>query len=281
MFRNILFFRKTMMGALVAILCLAAITGCKGGKDKPSDNLKDSTAAPSANKPGTPITLDPAKKYVYFTVDDGPQPPGTNNCMRIFKQENIKATFFMVGLHHQFGPSHVRITDSVRNSYPDLLLANHSMTHGFRNKFNTYYKFADSAYADFEAAEKELQVPVRIARFPGMNTWVTKAEFKGPQSSMKVAQKMKDNGFSVVGWDVEWNFGKASVPVQGATQMAGIVHEKLNNQSTVQSNAIVILAHDRMFAKQQYADSLTRFIQLLKADPAVVFETIDHYPSIQ
>lgn len=187
----------------------------------------------------------------------------------------------MVGLHHQFGPNHVRITDSVRNSYPDLLLANHSMTHGFRNKFSTYYKFVDSAYADFEAAEKELQVPVKIARFPGMNTWVTKLEVKGPQSSMKVAQKMKDSGFSVVGWDVEWNFGKGSVPVQGATQMADIVQEKLNNHSTVQPNAIVILAHDRMFAKQQYADSLTRFIQLLKADPAVVFETLDHYPSIQ
>ena len=44
---------------------------------------------------------------------------------------------------------------------------------------------------------------------------------------------------------------------------------------------VVILSHDRLFEKKQFADSLTRFIDLLKADKRNVFETIDHYPTIQ
>jgi peptidoglycan/xylan/chitin deacetylase (PgdA/CDA1 family) len=44
---------------------------------------------------------------------------------------------------------------------------------------------------------------------------------------------------------------------------------------------IVILSHDRLFEKKQYADSLTRFINILKQDKRYVFETIDHYPTVQ
>lgn len=276
---NINIFVKAVIFASVTVAASTAVISCKGNKEKAEDI--DSTKIVTVNKPGTPIALEAGKKYVYFTVDDGPQPPGTNNCLNVFKNEKIKATFFMIGLHQQFGPSHARIVDTIRNSYPEILLANHSMTHGFRNKFSTFYKNVDSAYSDFLAGEKELQVPVKILRFPGMNTWVTKTEFKGPKSSLNVAQKVKDNGFSVIGWDLEWNFAKGSTPVQGATQLANQVQEKLNNQATNAPDAIVILAHDRMFAKQQYSDSLTKFIQLLKQDPAIVFETIDHYPTVQ
>jgi len=51
------------------------------------------------------------------------------------------------------------------------------------------------------------------------------------------------------------------------------------NENFVKNN-LVILVHDRMFAKQQYADSLTKFITLLKEDKRYTFETIDHYPGL-
>jgi hypothetical protein len=63
--------------------------------------------------------------------------------------------------------------------------------------------------------------------------------------------------------------------------MAKEVNDMFNDALTVAPNGIVILAHDRMFAKPQYADSLTRFIEILKQDPRNVFETIDHYPLIK
>jgi hypothetical protein len=36
-----------------------------------------------------------------------------------------------------------------------------------------------------------------------------------------------------------------------------------------------------LFEKKEYADSLKRFISELKKDPRNVFETLDHYPSVQ
>ena len=74
---------------------------------------------------------------------------------------------------------------------------------------------------------------------------------------------------------------RSSIPIQGADKMVKEVNDKLDNALTNEPNAIVILAHDRMFAKQQYLDSLNKFITLLKADKRNVFETIDHYPLVQ
>ena len=59
------------------------------------------------------------------------------------------------------------------------------------------------------------------------------------------------------------------------------VTQKFEEGSTNQSNAIVILSHDRLFEKKQFADSLAKFISILKQDKRNVFETIDHYPTIQ
>lgn len=59
------------------------------------------------------------------------------------------------------------------------------------------------------------------------------------------------------------------------------INQKLDDGTTNEQNSIVILSHDRLFEKKQYADSLSKFISLLKKDPRNVFETIDHYPSVQ
>jgi hypothetical protein len=44
---------------------------------------------------------------------------------------------------------------------------------------------------------------------------------------------------------------------------------------------VVWLAHDRMFARPNYQDSLYKCLAMLKKDPRYVFETIDHYPGLK
>jgi len=63
--------------------------------------------------------------------------------------------------------------------------------------------------------------------------------------------------------------------------MIRTINQKFDDGMTNEANMIVILSHDRLFEKQQYADSLRKFIQVLKQDPRNVFETIDHYPTVQ
>ena len=275
---------KMMAHTVLAVLAIAAVTGCSnnGGTDaKNADSAK--TAALAKPVPGTPIKYDSSKRYIYLTWDDSPQPPGTVNCKTVFHAEGVKATFFSVGFN-QVGPFKKRLIDSIRNAYPEFLLANHSFSHGFNDKYSKFYAPAntDTALNDFLKNEKVLGVPVKIIRLPGNNTWASNGKIDGQKSETALVKKLDAMGYKIVGWDLEWGQqGKKKEPRESAEEMVKRINQKFEDGSTNQQNAIVILSHDRLFEKKQFADSLIRFIDLLKADKRNVFETIDHYPTIQ
>jgi len=271
---------KKYLFALSSILILV-ISACNNGKDEKiaSDSSKSQLATKMV--PGTPIKYDSSKRYIYLTWDDSPQPPGTTICKRIFEEEGIKATFFAVGMHHDIEPRRKRIIDSIRNAYPQFLLANHSYTHAFRDNYNFFYKHVDSAIGDFLRAERAMNIPVKIIRLPGRNSWASNGEIRGPKTSELVAKRLDSLGYKIIGWDIEWQFIKGTTPKQSPTELVNLINSKFESEYTQEANAIVILAHDRMFQKGAHIDSLKRFIQLLKEDKRNVFETIDHYPSVQ
>jgi peptidoglycan/xylan/chitin deacetylase (PgdA/CDA1 family) len=271
------FFKKSLL-----ITLFAAVAACNSGKDKTSNadsTKKDSLAAQSNTGPGSTIKLDSSKRYIYLTWDDAPQPPGTSVCKNIFHQQGVKATFFVVGFN-DVGPLRNRILDSLRNGYPEILIANHSFTHGFKNNYKKFYQLPDSAIQDFLKNQQALNVPVKIIRLPGNNSWVGKGVMRGPKSTMTVCKKLDSLGYKVIGWDIEWQFKKGDIPIQGADEMVKKVNTIFDEGITNEQNAVVILAHDRMFKTPQYADSLVKFISVLKQDPRNVFETVDHYPMV-
>jgi peptidoglycan/xylan/chitin deacetylase (PgdA/CDA1 family) len=232
-------------------------------------------------KAGSFISYDSSKRYIFLTWDDSPQPPGTTNCRAVFKQQNVKATFFAVGFN-MVGPLKKRLIDSIRNEYPQFLLANHSFSHGFNDKYAKFYSMPDSAFIDFMKNEKELQVPVKIIRLPGNNTWASNGNIHGQKSENKLVKKLDSLSYNIVGWDIEWGQnGKKKEPKESVNELVKKINQKFEDGSTNEQNMMVILSHDRLFEKQQYADSLARLITVLKQDPRNIFETIDHYPGIQ
>lgn len=270
------------MNSFIAMAAIAILASCNS---KPSANNsgKDSAAAPVAAKPqpGSIIKLDSSKRYIYLTWDDSPQPPGTIASKAVFKKEGVKATFFAVGMN-QVGPFKKRIIDSLRNEYPQFLMANHSFSHANingRDNYSLFYKQVDNAIQDFLKNEKELNVGVKIIRLPGNNAWVFNGKIQGPKSTLPVCQKLDSLGYKVIGWDIEWNQFKGA-PKESVAEMLKKVNEKFESGYTYEQNALVILSHDRLFGKPQYADSLSKFIAELKKDPRNVFETIDHYPTV-
>ncbi len=269
--------RNIYLSGFAATLFLTI--ACNNAQQKTTN--VDSTKLISKPVPGTAIKYDSSKRYIYLTWDDSPQPPGTVNCKTVFKEQNIKATFFSVGFN-QVGPFKKRLIDSLRNEYPQFLIANHSFSHGFNDKYAKFYSLPDSAYNDFMRNEKELQIPVKIIRLPGNNTWASNGVIHGQKSDNALIKKLDANGYKIIGWDIEWaQNGKQKQPKESATEMAKRVNQKFEDGNTFEQNAIVILSHDRLFEKKQFADSLSRFIQILKQDPRNVFETIDHYPLVQ
>lgn len=53
--------------------------------------------APASIQNALPKTLDPNKKYISLTFDDGPNPDTTPRLLDILKAKGVKATFFMLG----------------------------------------------------------------------------------------------------------------------------------------------------------------------------------------
>lgn len=260
---------------------MLVLSACNSGKDNKITEDSSKVQAVTKMVPGSTIKYDSSKRYIYLTWDDSPQPPGTTICKRIFEEEGVKATFFAVGMHHDIEPRRKRTIDSIRNAYPQFLLANHSYTHAFRDNYNFFYTHIDSAVNDFIKAEKAMKIPVKIIRLPGRNAWASNGEIRGPKTSEAVVKKLDSLGYKIIGWDIEWQFIKGSTPKQSPTELIKLVNSKFESEYTQEPNAMVILAHDRMFQQGAHIDSLKRFIQLLKEDKRNVFETIDHYPSVQ
>ena len=263
-------------------LTVAIMSACNNGAEKKA-NADSAKAAATQNTPGTPIKYDSSKRYIFLTWDDSPQPPGTVNCKQVFHQEGVKATFFGVGFN-EVGPLKKRIMDSLRNAYPEFLLANHSFSHGFKNQYSKFYSAAmhDSALHDFLNNEALLKVPVKIIRMPGNNTWAANGEIHGQLSKSKLVHSLDSLGYKIIGWDLEWhehNGGKE--PQESVDQLVHEINQKFDDGATNEQNALVLLSHDRLFQKPQYIDSLRKLVSTLKADKRNVFETIDHYPMVQ
>ena len=223
---------------------------------------------------------DSTKKYIYLTFDDGPQ-NGTTTVFELCKQYNIKATFFMVGLHTDRKSDGHFIVNNIKNAYPQILLANHSFTHA-KDRYRFFYQHPQMAAQDFYKAQQSLSVPYKIIRLPGNSAWVTNNEIKASGLVKPVCVLLDSAGFNVIGWDVEWNFNhKTAYPVQSPQTMIALIDSAFARNHTHTSNHLVILTHDRMFRLPQYANELATFISLLRQHGNYVFETVDHYPNLK
>lgn len=257
--------------------CLVACTIVQG-----EDGKDGNKPVPVPEKPHAwhPITYDSTKYYIYLSFDDGPQ-HGTVTCYDLCKKEQVKASFFMVGQHAREKSDGRQIVSMIRNSYPEILLANHSYTHA-SGKYNFFYQHPSIAEADFLKAQDSLAVPFKIARLPGNNAWAEKGKIRASWLTKPISRLLDSAGYNIIGWDLEWHFGrKTERPVQTPEQLASQVDTLLAHNKTHTPRHLVLLAHDRMFRNQPDADSLAKFIAILKRNPRYVFETADHYPGVK
>lgn len=225
------------------------------------------------------ISYDTTKKYIYLTFDDGPQ-NGTATCFELCKKNDIKATFFMVG-NHASSPHLKQMVSDIKHSYPTILLANHSTTHA-NGKYRYFYNHELMAAEDFYMAQKKLDVPFKIIRLPGNTSWVRQNQIRSNSLTKPVCKILDSVGYNVIGWDLEWNFNhKTANPLQSPTKLLRQVENALEKNNLNTKNHLVILTHDRMFRNANYADSLAKFISLLKEHKNYVFETVDHYPNLK
>ena len=227
----------------------------------------------SANEP----VYDSTKKYIYLTFDDGPQ-AGTLESGQICRNLDVKASFFMVGAHtnDKWEKGVVKV---IKEDFPKFVVVNHSFSHA-NNRYVYFYKHPEFALQDFLRAQDTLKPHFKIIRLPGNSAWVTEKGIRSSNLTKPVSQLLDSAGYNVLGWDVEWNFNhKSARPVQSAETMIKYVENAFSR--SYNKNHVVILTHDRMFRKKEDADSLIKFITVLKSHPDYIFETVDRYPHLK
>jgi len=133
---------------------------------------------------GTIYRVKTDKKHVVLTFDDGPSPIWTPKILDELKNENIKATFFMIGHHVQ--------------KYPEIAkrVAEEGHTignHGYAHSVMLYYKPAE--------IEEEIKYTEHVIK---EITGVTTKYFRPPKAWLRrtIKEKVKSMGYETVLWSL-------------------------------------------------------------------------------
>jgi peptidoglycan-N-acetylglucosamine deacetylase len=237
---------------------------------------KDTIAKVDNSKPATKKKM---RKTIYLTFDDGPC-RGSKTVLSILKKEKIPATLFIIGEHVYGSKEQLAIYDSLKESSL-IEVANHSYTHAFENKFYKFYNSPDSATQDFKRCADSLHFTSNIIRTPGRNIWRTENITSTDLSaSITAADSLQNKGFIAVGWDVEWHFNDTQRLVENDSEMIRNIDSAFARNETKTKNHLVLLTHDRTFAKPEDSAKLHRFIAALKVKNEYDFEMVSEYPGL-
>lgn len=267
----------------IALLTLV-FTACYFYKDRRSFKK---IAAAGIVKKDTPVVLVPEKKQpvkkkkktIYLTFDDGPN-KGTKNVVDIVNAEQIPVTLFIIGEHVYGSRLQAAVYDSVVSS-PFIEIANHSFTHA-HNRFAKYYEVPDSVLNDFKRCADSLQLRSGIVRTPGRNIWrVNNIKQTDIKNSAPAADSLYKNGFTVVGWDLEWHYNDQLQAIQSSEELARQVDSMFIHNRTKTSDHLVLLAHDQVYSNAKDSTSLRRFVAHLKEKGEYDFAMINTYPGVE
>ncbi|MDC9701548.1 MAG: polysaccharide deacetylase family protein [Alphaproteobacteria bacterium] len=226
-----------------------------------------------------------ATPTIYVTVDDGPL-GGVDNLLSVLEQENVRATFFMVGEHILSNNAHKAAFMRAKNS-PYVLLANHSYSHA-HSHYQHFYSSDDGVLRDMEKNNRIIGLSKApfYARLPGRDVFrIPELKTEDPFVTMREDEKERidfdelfQNGFFLYGWDLEWAHETSGWPIQSVEHLMEQIRSAFNNSKTEIPGHLVLLMHDQMFLNHLNGrENFSNFIRALKQEGYNI-ETIDNYP---
>lgn len=188
------------------------------------------------------------EKVAYLTFDDGPSATITPQILDILKNENVPATFFVVG---------ARV-----NKYPNLVKrayeeGHYIANHGYTHSYSEIYKSLDTIFGEYVDCENAVRNALGIDdyrmylfRYPGGSAG-------GRYSDIKNESKNVLNSYGVT--YTNWNC------MTGDAEGKNTVEEQLEElKATMEGDdTIIVLMHDAS-DKQVTADALPEVIRYLK-----------------
>ena len=188
-------------------------------------------------------------KVAYLTFDDGPSQTVTPQILDLLKQEDIKATFFVLGSRVKANP------DLVKREYQEgHFIANH----GYSHEYSQIYKSVDSVIDEYNKTETQIQKAIGIEnyhshlfRFPGGLAGGKYASIKSQANELLEQNNIAHVDWNALNGDAETNNLSPEFEISR-------IHETIEGK-----NSIVVLMHDSP-AKSVTADTLPQIIATVR-----------------
>lgn len=194
-------------------------------------------------------------KTVFLTFDDGPS-TGTDEILKVLKNRNVRATFFVNGKSNRL------LSDKLKR----ITNAGHAIgMHSYSHRYNVIYasmeNFLDDFHRNFLYIKSEAGIEPSILRFPGGSINI----FNLATYQSIVAEVLR-RGFIYYDWNVS-----AGDAIAGATTQS-IIDNVINGVHLCWGPAIVLM-HDN--GKPAVSDALGSIIDSL-AGEGYEFKVLDN-----
>ena len=206
------------------------------------------------------------KKVVFLTFDDGTSKTNTPEVLRILKENNIKATFFLTGSNIENGGETAK--DLVRQEFNSgHAIANHSYSHDFKLLYPGRNLDMEAFKADYEKNDKLLKsilgenFTTHVMRCPGgYMSWKNMDPLKDYLNENKIAS-------------IDWNALNADAegPKKNADQLVQCTKESVEALGP-NADSVVLLMHDT-YGKEETVKALPSIIKYFK-DNGYEFRTL-------
>lgn len=169
------------------------------------------------------------EKIAYLTFDDGPTLKATEKILNILKEEDVKATFFVIGKYVKKHP------ELVKRAYEE---GHYIANHGYNHDNHKLYKNKDSFISEIKNTDIEIGNAIGIEnycshvfRFPnGYMSPNNKAKKK------EAAQLLSDMNYTYIDWNC---LNNDSVKKYSNQQLLNNLKKSCKNKGT-----LVVLMHD-------------------------------------
>ena len=187
-------------------------------------------------------------KRAFLTFDDGPSSV-TPRILDTLKQENVKATFFVLGSNVKKKP------DLVKRMYDEgHFIANH----GYSHVYSKIYSSPQAVLDEYNACNEEIKKAIgeeeynsHLFRFPGGIAGGPYADVKSQANELLMQNDIVHVDWNALTGDAETNNLSVDFEIQRL------------NETTENKNSVVILMHDAP-NKSVTADALPQIIETLR-----------------
>ena len=226
-------------------------------KRKEQERLKNSNPFTEEQMQAIEKIYDSEEKRVFLTFDDGPTQAVTPYILDLLKQENIKATFFVLGNRVKLNPELIK-----REFEEGHYIANHGHTHIYRQIYQNIQTVLDEYNYTEQCIQEALNNPnyhSKVFRFPGGSQG---GYYRNIKSQAKTY--LRQNGIVSLDWNA------LSRDAEGAKTK----EELLQNVITTigDKKSVVILMHDSSDKILTY-ETLPNVIKYLR-DNGYEFKTL-------